>query len=156
MLKKMNFQSKNKVLIFSFLLFIIITVLYNWLNKNHEGPLVEKIYPDTFIPKGHVLVPIELANIETVAALINQFGVIDLYSGSNQTNEANRIASKIKILRAPLNPHVFAVLVDEQTSTLIMKKNGPFWAVVQNSKSEIEVKKTVKAQKISIEYYKGG
>lgn len=133
MLSKLSLSSQNKLLAGSFVIFVI---LYFSLNQKNKVPLApDTIYADTLIPKGHVLVPIELANLNAVAGLINQFGVIDLYGGNNQEDSV-QIATRIKILRAPLNPNQYAVLVNEELSKHIMRFKGPFWASIQNRSVE--------------------
>ncbi len=153
MFPKMKISQQNKLLAISFGVFIFFSIIYS-LSQRTSVVENEKLYADTLIPKGFVLVPIEISNIDAVAALINQFGIIDLYAGSPQSQGSVKIASRIKVLRAPLNPHQYAVMVTEQVSANIMKNAGPFWAVVQNNKSEQnEIKKENKT--VKIEYYKG-
>jgi hypothetical protein len=159
-----NISLQNKVLAASFILFLVV---YFTLNSKIEKPALprETVYADTLIPKGFVLVPIELANLNAVASLINQFGVIDLYGGNSESNSV-QIASRIKILRAPLNPDQYAVLVTEDLSKQIMRFKGPFWAVVQNRETlpvpvaakEVEPvalkPKQIFKHQVEIEYYK--
>lgn len=102
-------------------------------SKNHS---IEKkpLYADTLIPKGYVLVPVELINIHAVRGLIDQYGLIDLYTGSE--NKSLKIASRIKLIRAPLNPNQYAVMVPEQLSREVMKYKDILWAVVLNRLTE--------------------
>ncbi len=156
MLPKMKISKQNKLLVISLLIFILFSTFYSITQRSTTSKIPEKIYADTFIPKGFVLIPVELANFESVSALIDQFGVIDLYAGAPQMAGSKKIAARVKILRAPLNPNLFAILIAEDRSSQIMKQVGPFWAVVQNRLATDE-KKEAKAQKsIQIEYYKGG
>ncbi|MBC7421386.1 MAG: hypothetical protein H7328_11715 [Bdellovibrio sp.] len=158
-MKKINIKTltqKNRPLFIAFFIFIAAFILLNKKSDDVKAPSIEKVYADTLIPKGFVLVPIELSNIDTISALIDQYGVIDLYAGSPSERGSRRIAGKIKILRAPLNPQQYAVLVPEYLSKDIMKVAGPFWAVVQNRKTDVEQKEEVLAKPIAIEYYKGG
>jgi hypothetical protein len=156
MWKKMKISSQNKLLAASFLVFILFSMIYSWTRPKEKAHVSEKIYADTYIPKGFVLVPVELANFDSVSALIDQFGVIDLYVGAPQSAGSVKIASRIKMLRAPLNPQLFAVLVPEKDSSTIMKRSGPFWAVVQNRQSFQEKPTETAKPSIQIEYHKGG
>jgi hypothetical protein len=156
MWKKMKISNQNKLLAGSFFVFIAFSMLYSWMKPKEKIQTPEKIYADTFIPKGFVLVPVELANFDSVSALIDQFGVIDLYAGVPQAAGSIKIASRIKILRAPLNSQLFAVLVAEKESSLIMKNPGPFWAVVQNRQSVQEKTNEAAKSSVQIEYNKGG
>ena len=176
MFSNLQMSSQNKILAGSFVVFLILYFTLNQKNTKPHAP--EVVYADTLIPKGYVLVPIELANLNAVAALINQYGVIDLYGGDHQENSV-QIASRIKILRAPLNPNQYAVLVTEDLSKQIMRFKGPFWASIQNrsatatsadiskstvSTAVVETKQKLPApkqiiiqndlKKIEIEYYK--
>lgn len=133
MLSKLQISPQNKILAGSFIVFL--TLYFTLNNRAEKKPPNETIYADTLIPKGYVLVPIELANLNAVAGLINQFGVIDLYGGDTEQNSV-QIATRIKILRAPLNPNQYAVLVTENLSKQIMRFKGPFWASIQNRSTE--------------------
>lgn len=91
---------------------------------------------DTYIPSGHVLIPIEIANAESLGSLIGSSAVVDLYTmRSEDMRRGKKIASRIKLVRAPLNPQLFAVLVRENESSFIMNQNGPFWVTLQNRTS---------------------
>ncbi len=153
--KLLSLMQKNRPLVIAFIIFIGAFIL---LSNNPNEPLKTphaKVYADTLIPKGFVLVPIELSNAETISALIDQFGVIDLYAGSPTERGSRKVASRIKILRAPLNPQQYAVLVPEHLSNNIMKVSGSFWAVVQNRQTNSEQAAEPVAKSVAIEYYKG-
>lgn len=172
MLKNLQLTSQNKILIVSFSIFIILYFILSM--KNKENPPVAKNYPvyaDTLIPRGHVLIPIELVNIEAVSGLIDQYGIIDLYSGTDI--DSVLIAGRVKVIRAPLNKNQYAVMVTESLSREIMKYKGPFFAVVQNrnmqnvkapEKENLIKEKTeplpairprIQANQVEIEYYSG-
>lgn len=89
----------------------------------------------TFIPAGYVLVPIEIANFESLDSILGKFGVVDLYvPADTPRGRARKVAEQIKILRAPLNPSHFAVLVREADSARLVSHAGPYTVIVQNSK----------------------
>lgn len=69
---------------------------------------------------------------------------------------AKKLASKVKILRAPQNPNQYAVLVPENLSNHIMSLSGPFWAVVQNRDAKQGQNDDKKAATIRIEYHQAG
>ena len=90
---------------------------------------------DTYIPDGFVLVPIEVANYESLDLVIGKFGVVDLYpvtQKSKQDKEPKPLAKAIKILRSSLNPSLFAVLAPDDQAHLLVKHLGPFQVIVQN------------------------
>lgn len=92
---------------------------------------------DTYIPEGMTLIPIEIQNIEALKNILGEFGVIDLYLPSyDETRAPKKIASGIKIMRAPLNPDVFAVLVSEENAPQIAKHPGAFFVTVLNPKTQ--------------------
>jgi hypothetical protein len=96
----------------------------------HEPESVESAA--TYIPDGFVLVPIEVSNFESLDSLLGKFGVVDLYLPADEFRKRpSKIAERVKILRAPLNPSHFAVLVTEQESPKLAMQSGPFIVVVQ-------------------------
>jgi hypothetical protein len=85
---------------------------------------------DTFIPKGFVLVPIEVQNYEALDSILGQFGVVDLFQGGGPGHPQQRlVARNVRILRAPQNPAHFAVLVQEGEVSGILK-NSPIFTVI--------------------------
>lgn len=153
--KFLALTQKNRPLLIAFVIFLgAFIMLGKNQNENSKVP-TEKIYADTLIPKGFVLIPIELSNAETISALIDQFGVIDLYAGAPNDRGSKKIASRIKILRAPLNPQQYAVLVPEHLSNSIMQVAGTFWAVVQNRQTKSDQAVAPVTKSVAIEYYKG-
>lgn len=88
---------------------------------------------DTYIPYGYVLIPLEIQNAESLTNIVGDLGgVVDLYTVSSEFQKSLKIAHKVKLLRAPLNPQQFAVLVKESESSQILSHAGPFTAVIQN------------------------
>lgn len=157
-MKFLKISQQNKILICGFIFLLLAYLLFkapidNTVQKNNET-----VYADTLIPKGYVLIPIDLANSDTVSALMDQYGVVDLYAGAASMQGSKKIASKVKILRAPLNPNQYAVLIPEQKSNAMMNAHGPFWAVVQNRNTKSEdLDSTQKvAKQIRIEYNQDG
>ena len=92
---------------------------------------------DTFVPVGFVLIPLEIQNSSALSGLIGELGgVIDLYTAAGEGQKSLKVASKIKLVRAPLNADQFAVLVREQNSHLILRHPGPFVALIQNPQAK--------------------
>ncbi len=87
----------------------------------------------TYIPAGYVLVPIEVANYESLDSILGKFGIVDLYIPSDDPRKkARKVAERIRILRAPLNRSQFAVLAREEDSAQLVSHDGPFLVVVKN------------------------
>ena len=131
-------QLKNNLhLVIAFGVLITVAVVSAYTQDKKDSPISRPVEVDTIIPKGYVLVPLELENKEAITSVIQNFGIIDLFSGNPESRQARKVASRIKIIRAPYNPNLFAALVKESLSERIMKESGPFFAVIQN-KSELE------------------
>ena len=157
-----NNMPSNKILIVSFIALVI--VYFSLKNKtdqkvnNTDNPVLA----DTFIPKGYVLVPIELRNMATIKSLIGAYGLVDLYAESEQKSNS-LVVSKVKIVRAPLNSELYAVLVTDSQASEIIKSPQGFWAAVQNrhnyldtkKQSETRQKQPQRTQSVEIEYYEG-
>lgn len=94
----------------------------------------ERFSADTYIPSGMVLVPIEISNAESLEGLIGDVGgVVDLFTTNQEGNRKSfKVGERLKLLKAPLNPRQFAVLVDEESSGQILQHQGPFFAIIQN------------------------
>jgi hypothetical protein len=112
-------------------------IAYYWdVTAPSAQPAIKAEDPEvasTFIPAGYVLVPIEVANFESLDSILGKFGVVDLYLPSEDPKARPRkVAERVRILRAPLNPSRFAVLARENDSPRLVSHGGPFTVVVQN------------------------
>ncbi len=100
---------------------------------------------DTFVPKGFVLVTLQLANADAIDPLIGQYGMVDLYEAlpahpafeAEETQRHNKphqdllIATHLKVIRAPNNQKLFGALVPEESRKLIQRLSLPVFAVIQ-------------------------
>lgn len=122
--------------------------------EESNGPLPTPASVDTFIPLGYVLVPVDLANAESLSSLVGDVGcVVDLYLASNEKKvTAIKVGSKIKMIRAPLNPQQYAVLVRDHESSAILNYSGPFIAVVQNPNTQGQKVNSGSSSSVKIEY----
>jgi len=147
----------DKALLYAFVALGLVALIIQMLpNTNAKEPVAanpEAFDVDTMIPAGHILIPIQLSNAESLASLTGQFAVIDLYTAGERDRKGFKIASAIKLLRAPLNPQQFAVLVREEESSKIVTQEGPFFAALKNrdEKSKTQSAKTTK-QNLIINY----
>lgn len=137
MLQKTLSNLKNNWPLVGFLLIGLVAFISSPSKSENTDPLQTVAAPasvDTFIPAGYVLVPIEIANAESLASLVGDMGgVVDLYLTSNDPQKAgHKVGSRLKLLRAPLNPQQYAVLVKDSESPRLLGFTGPFVAVVQN------------------------
>jgi len=122
----------HKTFLFMFVLFVLVYAVTSLVNATNQKTDYTPVTPDTLIPRGHVLIPIELENIETITGLIENYGVIDIYLGQKLTETSQKILNKVKIIRAPLNPQKFAILLPENAAKVFMRYNGLFVGAVQN------------------------
>ncbi len=98
---------------------------------------------DTMIPAGYLLIPLELSNAESLSSLSGSFSIVDLYVTGDKEKKGFKIAAAVKLLRAPLNPQQFAVLVREEDSGKIVTHEGPFFAALKNP-NEVSKARTTK------------
>lgn len=87
---------------------------------------------DTLIPKGFVLVPIEVQNYEALDSILGRFGLVDLFQAAESPGQNQiLVARNVRILRAPQNPTHFAVLIVEEEVPRILKGGGLFTVIVK-------------------------
>ncbi len=99
---------------------------------DRSGPPGESFAVDTLIPRGHVLVPIEVANYEALDSILGKFGIVDLLQpGSPDAGPAKLVARNVRLLRAPQNPSHFAILIREADTDRILRHGGVFNVVIK-------------------------
>jgi hypothetical protein len=81
---------------------------------------------DTHIPRGFVLIPIEVQNYEALDSLFGRFGRVDLFIPAESGQIQRLIAVNVRLLRAPQNPTRFAVLVPEREAPKILSHSGSY------------------------------
>jgi hypothetical protein len=111
---------------------------------NDSGPV------DTDIPAGFVLVPIEIQNREALSSLMDKFALVDLYGGPHR----QILGSHLRLLRAPLNPNSFAVLVPQGPLVAHLAGTGPVTVVVQNPHAPSATRAPAAPETEDIQYYK--
>ncbi|MES2770013.1 MAG: hypothetical protein V4596_12785 [Bdellovibrionota bacterium] len=127
---------KTKYIVIGFIVLGVLSFILDQKKNDIPAP-VDPTSVDTYIPEGMTLIPIEIQNIEALKNILGDFGVVDLYLPSFEENRApKKIASGIKIMRAPLNPDVFAVLVLEENAPQIAQHPGAFFVTVLNPKTQ--------------------
>ncbi len=153
-LKQQLKNNRHLLIAFGFIV-LVATLSIDSKNQNEKQSNQQNTEIDTIIPKGYVLVPIELENQSAISSVIQSHGLIDLYLGQPGTDISKKIATKIKLIRAPYNPNMFAALVKEDFSGFLMRQSGKLYAVIQN-KNNLEgqnnLQNIVKTKNIQIEY----
>lgn len=157
--KKYLQDPKNKILIGVLLVFMLILICLSLLPESKKSDaLVDEITADTVIPAGYVLVPIEIENAGSMSSMMGAYGIVDLFATNAKSQRGHKVGSRLKILRAPLNPDQYAVLVRESEASALLEASGPFFAVIQNpeiQKSEAIYKKKIQ-KKSRVEYFSEG
>lgn len=147
-------ERKNQTLLIALVVMLILVFIFQpheQNTKNDSSVNTESV--DTYIPVGFVLVPIEIQNTEQLSSFINDYAIVDLFS-FQKGQVKNKVAQKLKLLRAPLNPQQFAVLVPEGQTSQLLSNPGPFWVAVQNPNHNGNAE-FQKSHKSNIEYFKG-
>lgn len=158
-IKSLKSIKENKHLVAGFILIVCVSIYYNHIEK--PEPIVknnDQIFADTILPKGFILFPIRLENIEAIQGVIHQFGIIDVYTATQPGRPSKKVLSKVKILQAPYNPNEYALLLAESLSSKMMAEVGPFLGVIQNrslSTDISEAKPKAESKNIHIEYQQG-
>lgn len=116
-------------------------------NKKPATPIISNSV-DTFIPKGYVLVPIEIINPDALNDIIGDFGYVDLYSDQSQTNRPKfeLLIKDIKLLKSPVDPSIIAVLSPDKMVHSIVTVNKKFKITIK-SKSNKETQLARKDKK---------
>ncbi|MEC9282258.1 MAG: hypothetical protein VX642_06070 [Bdellovibrionota bacterium] len=146
-LKKMNQiiftnseeHDRIRLIFFSALIFVCLVVGFFQYQDSQDksqqkGSVTRPLLSyDTLIPSGYNLVPIEIANAENIQALIEDSAVVDLFIGGTEKNpRSKKVANQVRLLRAPKNPNLFAILCKRSMTESIMNHTGPFWVSVLN------------------------
>lgn len=145
----------TKILVAGFIVLGLLCFLLSSPSKENKSEQSEPVASvDTYIPRGYTLVPIELANSASLSSMVGDMGgVVDLYLASTESRKGGlKIGSKLKLLRAPLNPEQYAVLVNEQEASKVLSYAGPFTAVIQNPDSRGSQVTDTKKRTFHIDY----
>ncbi len=135
---------QEKIMWVLFTLAGIIIWTYNHGESNTTSRIEEApVQVDTVIPIGHLLIPIELENKNQIEDLLGPQSIVDLYQVPLPGQKGQLVGRRFRLLRAPLNPSVFAILVRENEAEQILSLPGPFRATLRNpEQSKHEMKKS--------------
>ncbi len=137
------------VIVLSFVTLISFHILFGNDKQLLDAPQ-ESIEASTFIPEDHSLIPVSLINQRSISSMIENFGWVDLYS-VNKTDlgykKGLKIVKKIRILRAPLDPNQFGIIVPNEFVDPILEKGPKYFATLNKKqfyKSELVIDKQSK------------
>ncbi len=140
-IQNLYFMNPNGFQFFSILSLAAITaLLFHLLLAPGSQTLMQpekSLDAATYIPKGHSLIPLQLVNQRSLGSLIENFGWIDLYSATTSESgykKGPKIVKKIRILRAPLDPSQFGIIVPNDFVDFILDWGPDYFATISRSK----------------------
>lgn len=119
--------------------------------ESSSSPLKRSASLDTYVPQGFVLVSLQLINADSISSMMGDFSLVDLYpvqespygqefamqnlkeKGQHKTLP---IASHLRLIRSPLNPALFGVLVPENSREIIRALASPVFGVIKNPNAQ--------------------
>lgn len=121
-------------------LFIALGLLSAWTSAPVTLPVSSPEPPpedvSTFIPRGHLLIPIELKNADQLDGLLGSHGFVDLFEDPVTPGARSKLVGRrLRLLRAPLNPKAFAVLVRDDEAEKFLSYRGRLIASVRPPES---------------------
>lgn len=133
--------------------FIFIGALLLWWSQPTPSAKTETVSPadaQTYIPKNHLLIPIEIKNSERLNGLMGSAGVVDLYQAGTEIHpKSELVGRRFRLIRAPLNPESFAVLIRDEEADHLASFPGPFIASLRSDQSkEHEIAKHQKSAEV--------
>ena len=120
---------ETRLLIVFALISLIPAFATLWPSAPVAGGPVDSV--DTHIPKGFVLIPIEVQNYEALDSILGRFGLVDLFIAGEKGLSQQPVAVNVRLLRAPQNPSRFAVLVPEAEASKILSHSGSYAVIVK-------------------------
>lgn len=135
---------------------IPVLLTYVFASAAPPEPVVKAaLAVDTHIPRGFVLVPIDVQNYESLDSVLGSYGIVDLYQATPSGSSDQRlVARNVRLLRAPQNPSHFAVLVPEAEARHVLRGGGTFTVIVKRpgeNGTEIVKERTISKRKIIYE-----
>ncbi|MDE0092169.1 MAG: hypothetical protein OXN83_02650 [Oligoflexia bacterium] len=118
--------------------FLILILILAGSFASQILPLLSKTAPqessvDQLVPKGFVLMPIEISNGQDITDIIGSYGVVDLYAYSKITGLPETLAaSALKVLPPSTEEGDFTALVPEKSAIHLFNYTEAFYAVIQN------------------------
>ena len=157
-MKKILQEKRLWFIVLGFSLFLLILEGLRTEESDASRRPAQSFNVDTVIPAGHVLVPIQIQNLENLSVLIGQMGVVDLWTYNMESQKkSKKIAAQVKLIRAPLDPSVFAILIKEEESKDILEHGDQFYVTVHRPDSKQRTRpRSSRKQKIEIETFSQG
>ena len=88
---------------------------------------------DQMVPKGFVLVPLEISNGEDLFSFIGAYAVVDLYLDSKRVGlPEQQVASQVRVFPPQLEEGLWTALIPEKEVIHLFEYVSAFYAVIQN------------------------
>lgn len=120
--------------------FLALGLLSAWTSAPATAPTEAARPPEdvsTFIPRGYLLIPIELKNADQLDGLLGPFGFVDLFEDPTLPGARSKLVGRrLRLLRAPNSPRTFAVLVRDNEAERFLSFRGKLIASVRPPEAE--------------------
>ncbi len=141
LIQNLYYMNPNGFQFFSLMSIAILTLILFNLFFSSEPKAIQApelaTEASTFIPENHSLIPIKLINQKSLSSLIENFGWIDLYSVKKSETgykKGPKIVKKIRILRAPLDPSQFGIIVPNDFVDYILDWGPNYFGTINKNK----------------------
>ena len=149
--------SLHRILFYGCLFVVLIGIALIEDSQNQMDEQKEKRYEkksasyDTYIPKGFSLIPIEIENIQALSSFLEESAIVDLYF--RQGTKSRLVAKQIRLLRAPKNPKIFAVLAPRAQVKKVYDYQGPFLVSIIPRDSGGTSFESKKPSRLKVDYF---
>lgn len=112
-------------------LLILFSIAGNFISSSKSQ--TKNFNLDSLVPKGFVLMPIEISNAQDIKNIIGSYGVVDLYAYSKTTMLPEKlVASYLKVIPPTTEEGAFTALVPKKSAIYLFDYTEGFYAVIQN------------------------
>ena len=127
-------ENRTKILIACLIsLLLMLSLLLSDTKTKSKSEILppENLPVDTFIPKGYVLIPLDIKNYKNLDSILGSTAIVDLYTSKQDKSQAKLIARRVRLLRAPKNPKQLSILVPSSKAGLFFNSSQSYWASIQ-------------------------
>jgi len=116
--------------------FSIISMALSY-SSLRASPKETPVSLDQMVPKGFVLVPLEISNGEDIFPFIGVYAVVDLYLDSKRRAlPEKQVASQVRIFPPQSEEGLWTALIPENEVLYLFEYASAFYAVIQNPKKK--------------------
>ncbi len=123
-------------------------------SNSAANPEIALPEPDTLIPAGFVLIPVQLENHQSLDSIVGSQAIVNIYLVKEDRSEKGHLVGRnLRMVRAPLNPQQFAVLVPEDKVDRFVTSVGRLHAVLQNRQNQDGTEMAISKTRKTIQFY---